>query len=87
MERNTGYEHMGKEKTKGFFERCNINIHNKRKRLADTDGICYKYSVDGLTIGGVFQNDTPEFIKEITSSQEKCKTGEEEETVITITKI
>ena len=69
-----------------MHRQANISVHSKRYRLTDTDGACFKYVLDALVDAGVFQNDTPEYIKEITHSQEKVSRakGEMEETIITI---
>lgn len=64
--------------------RVNIHIHSKRKRLVDPDGISGKAIIDGLVKAGVLKNDSPEYVAEVTHSQEKIKKGETEETIIDI---
>ena len=59
-------------------------MHSRRKRLCDTDGVSAKAVIDGLRKGGVLIDDSPKYVKEVSYSQEKCKAGEEEETVISI---
>ena len=67
-----------------LFNRCNIHIHSKRKRLADPDGISAKSVIDGLVKSGVLRDDSCKFIEKISFSQEKAL---EEETIIEISEI
>jgi len=57
-------------------------VHSRTKRLADADGRSAKAVVDGLTKAGVFPDDSPEFVQEVTHSQEKV--SGDEETIIDI---
>jgi len=59
-----------------------LHIHSVRNRLADSDGISAKAVIDGLIHAGILANDSPEFVKQVTYSQEKTK--DKEETIITI---
>lgn len=61
--------------------RCRIHIHSKRKRLTDADGISAKAAIDGLVHGGLLQDDSTEFVQEVSYSQAKST---DEETVIEI---
>jgi hypothetical protein len=61
---------------------CNVHILSKRKRFADADGVSAKAAIDGIVHGGVLPDDSPKFVYEVSYSQEKCKKGEEEETII-----
>ena len=58
-----------------------IHIHSRRKRLCDADGISGKAVIDGLVHAGILPNDSPEFVKAVSYSQEKADT---EETIIEI---
>jgi len=60
---------------------CRIHIHSKRKRLTDADGVSAKAAIDGLVHGGLLQDDSPQFVQEVSYSQAKAK---EEETIIEI---
>ena len=60
---------------------CSIRVLSKRKRLADPDGISAKAVLDGITKAGILVDDSAEYVKEVTFSQEKSK---EEETIIHI---
>ena len=61
-----------------------VHIHSKRKRLVDADGISAKAAIDGIVEAGLLADDSPEFINEVTFSQEKIGSSEEEETIIEI---
>ncbi len=75
---------MGEIKIKQLHKKCSIQVHSRRKRLADVDGISAKSCIDGITTSGLLIDDTTKSIQEISYSQEKCKPGEEEETIISI---
>lgn len=64
-----------------FAAPCRVHFHHVRKRLADLDNLCVKAVIDGLVQAGVFPNDTPQFIAEITHSQSQ---GDQEKTIVTI---
>lgn len=76
-----GNESLGKKEVKGFDRPVNIHYHIKRNRLCDADGNFTKYTTDSLVSCKVLQDDSPEHVKEITTSQEKSKV---EETIIEI---
>ena len=67
------------------YPRCDtpVHVHVKsiRRRLADADGISAKAVIDGLVHLGILPDDKPEFVKEVSYSQEK---GKEEKTIIEI---
>lgn len=73
---------MAEKKNKGFDRPVSIQIHNRRQRLADPDGLCAKYLIDSLVTFGLLPDDRPEDISEITHTQEKVKGPEE--TIVTI---
>ena len=64
-----------------FNSPVRIHIHSVRKRLTDVDGVSAKAAIDGLVKADVFTDDSPEFVKEVSYSQEK---GPEEKTIIRI---
>ena len=73
---------LATEKVTRFDTPVRVHFHSIRKRLADVDGISGKAVLDGIVIAGVLADDSPEFVKQVTYSQEK---GAEEKTIITIT--
>jgi hypothetical protein len=85
VEQNSGYAPPRTKEFKALDTCCRINLHSRRYRLADTDGISGKAAIDGLVLGGLLQNDSPKEVKEVSYSQEKIGKNEQEETVITIT--
>mgnify|MGYP001614894921 CR=1 FL=1 len=54
-----------------------INIHSKRRRLTDPDGISGKAVIDGLAEGGIFADDSSKYIQKVSFSQEVTKGDEE----------
>lgn len=58
-----------------------INVHSKRRRLADPDGVSAKAAIDGLVCGGLLPDDSAAWIEAVTFSQEKA---EIDETVIEV---
>jgi Holliday junction resolvase RusA-like endonuclease len=75
------HESLAKVEATPLATRCNIHIHSKRKRLTDADGASAKAVIDGLVHGGLLQDDSSQFVKEVSYSQEQSK---EEETIIEI---
>jgi hypothetical protein len=80
MEQIIGDASLGEEETKGLATPCSIHIHSKRKGQVDADGVSAKAVIDGAVHAGVLQDDSPNFVKEVTFSQEKVTT--EEETIL-----
>jgi hypothetical protein len=72
-----------KKLNKAPYIQCpvSIGIHSIRKRLADPGQLCDKWIVDCLVRACVIHEDSAEFVKEITQSQEK---GGDEITLIRI---
>ena len=68
-----------------FDTPVDIHIHSKRKRLADADGLCAKWVIDTIVAEGILIDDSPQYVKNVTFSQEKIKKPEHESTIITIT--
>ena len=64
--------------------RFSINVHSKRRRRADPDGISAKAAIDGLVAGGLLSDDSAAEIAEVTFSQE---ISEIEETIIEVWEI
>ena len=58
-----------------------VHIHSIRKRLTDADGISGKAAIDAIVKCGIIKDDSPQYVKTVTYSQEK---GKEEKTIITI---
>lgn len=81
LESNPGDAALRKNETARIPAPCRIHFHHVRGRLADMDGLSVKAVLDGIVHVGVFPDDSPEFIEEISHSQAK---GKPEKTVITI---
>ncbi len=58
-----------------------IAIHSRRRRLCDSDGLCAKFVIDGLTEGGILPDDNAKIVSGVSYSQEKSKI---EETIIEV---
>jgi len=71
----------GAETGQGLHSRCSIQIHSKRPRLTDPDGVSAKAAIDGLRASGVLIDDSAKYVKEVSYSQE---IGVENETTLTI---
>ncbi len=65
-----------------MHKKCRLHVHSRTKRLADEDGRSVKAAVDGLREAGLFEDDSPEFVSQVSQSQE-LTTGDEE-TIIEI---
>ena len=84
MEPAASHAPLGTDAFEAFDTPVSIHIHSVRHRLTDADGISGKALIDSLVLSGVLQDDSPEFVKEVSYSQEK---GETEYTVITIQRL
>ena len=84
VERITGNGTLAAKTDKRLDPPCRIHVHSIRKRLADADGVSGKAAIDGLVLGGVLEDDSTEFVKEVSYSQEKAGKGEDERTIIEI---
>lgn len=82
MEQDLADDAVGKERYAKFNTPVRIHIHSVRRRLADTDGLSAKATIDGLVHAKILKDDSPKEVKEVTYSQEKTKG--KEETIITI---
>jgi len=76
MEQNHCDAPLGAKKAKRYDSPVCIHVHSIRKRLADADGTSAKAVIDGLIHAGILKDDSPEYVKEVTYSQEKTQ-GEE----------
>lgn len=81
VERTAKNETVPAKDGQGFHSPVRIHIHSIRKRLTDADGVSAKAAIDGLVKAGVLEDDSPEFVQEVSYSQEK---GKEEKTIITL---
>ena len=61
-----------------------LHIHNRRHRLADSDGVSAKAAIDGLVRCKILEDDRAENIGQVTQSQELITTDQPEETIIEI---
>ena len=82
LEQSFGDESMGKKRGPGLYQKCCISVLSRTHRLTDEDGRSIKAAVDGLREAGILEDDSPEFVKKISQSQERT-TGDEE-TIIEI---
>lgn len=87
MEPDSGNAPLAKKETKGLNPPYRIHVHSIRNRLTDADGVSGKAAIDGLVLAGLLPDDSPQFVQEVTYSQEKTAKGEAETTVLTITEV
>lgn len=78
---------MAEKKDQRFNSPVSLHVRSYRYRLTDADGISAKAAIDGLVHLGILVDDRPEFVREVSYSQEKIKKPELEKTVITIKEI
>ena len=64
----------------------NIHCHHIRMRSLDYDNYATKYFIDTIVAEKILQDDRKEMVHSITHSHEKCKTTEEERTIIELWK-
>lgn len=64
-------------------QKFRVTIHSRRRRLTDPDGVYAKAAIDGLTAGGILEDDSAKFVESVRYTQELAGTREEE-TVITL---
>jgi hypothetical protein len=87
LEPGIGYEPVGKKKAARFNSPVCIHVHSLRYRLADADGVCCKYAIDGLIKAGILSDDSPKEVLKVSFSQEKIKKHQPEMTHITIKEV
>lgn len=66
-----------------FSVRCNV----KGRRLPDTDGLCIKAILDAITACGIWPDDSPKYVKEVSYAQEIGSAGDPDETIIIVEEI
>jgi hypothetical protein len=66
------------------YQRFNIVVHHRSRRLADATGRAHKFAVDGLVRGGLLPDDSPVYLAEIRETFEQRRN---EETVIELWQI
>lgn len=85
VEQCSGRESLGEEvlaiRTAGT---CTIRFKAYRKRLADSDGNCFKYIGDAIQRAGAVVDDSTRYVRYITEPQEKVETEAEERVEVTI---
>ena len=67
-----------------FGSPVSLLVVSYRHRLCDSDGISAKAAIDGLTLAGILENDSPEIVKEVRYEQHKIESNEQEKTIIQI---
>lgn len=63
---------------------CVIRFKAFRKRLADSDGNCFKFIGDAIQRAGVLVDDSTRYVRYITDPQEKVEKAEDERVEVTI---
>lgn len=61
---------------------CRIHVHSRRKRLVDADGVSAKAVIDGFVAAGLLEDDSHQYVEEVSYSQEKIDKDEAEETIL-----
>jgi len=84
LESPTSLQPVAAKENPRYGSPCRIHVHSIRKRLTDADGISGKAAIDGIVHSGILEDDSPQFVKEVSYSQEK---GKPEKTIITIEEI
>ena len=87
VESATGNEPVGKEEVSRLHPPVRIHVHSKRHRLCDADGISAKAVIDAVVLSGLLPDDSPEYVKEVSYSQEKISNKEDEQTEIIIEEV
>ena len=81
LERAAGDAATPKDESKEVHPRYRIGVHHRSRRLADATGRSHKAAVDGIVLGGIFGDDSPDWVTEISETFEKAKV---EETIIEV---
>jgi len=66
--------------------RVDIHTMSYRKRLADPDGLCAKWVIDGLVKAGVLVDDSHDYVRRVTGDQVATKVLHDY-VVITLTEV
>jgi len=56
-------------------EQVSVHVHTIRKKLLDPDNICVKSQVDAVHESNIIEDDSPDIISHVTTTQEKGKQG------------
>lgn len=64
--------------------RYRIHIHHRSRQLSDATGRSHKAAVDGIVRGGLFPDDSPEYLEAINETYEQADI---EETILTVVEI
>lgn len=70
MESTPGHESVGEKASERLDTSCRINVHSKRSRLCDPDGVSAKALIDGLVLAGVLRDDSAKSVSEVRFTQE-----------------
>jgi hypothetical protein len=73
-----------KDEAEKVYQRFNIVVHHRSRRLADATGRCHKFAVDGIVRGGLLPDDSPVYLAEI---RETFEQRNNEETIIELWQI
>jgi len=84
LEPDTGNALLATQETTRPDGQVSVTFLEKRHRLADPDGACVKYVLDGLVSAGVLQDDSAKEIGKVNKEQVQVTKDEREETVIEI---
>lgn len=71
VERRAGHAAGAAHAGEKSHPRYRIAVHSRRRRLADPDGICAKWAIDGLVESGLLPDDSAEWVEAVTFTQEK----------------
>lgn len=84
LERDTGHESMGAKGSAAFDTPVRIAVLSYRTCLADCDGVSAKAAIDGLVMAGIIEDDSTEFVHEVSYKQIKVDSKDEEQTILEI---
>jgi hypothetical protein len=87
VERGAGHVAPPEVRRQALFAAAGLRIRSFRHRLADPDGVCAKWAIDGLIEAGVLPDDSARFVKSLTYEQTKIPASEPERTEIEIQEI
>lgn len=75
------------KKGERFNSPVRITVVSYRSRLCDADGVSAKAAIDGLVHAGILQDDSPEYVSEVSYRQVKVKNKSEEKTQLIIEEV
>ena len=73
MESDPRDEQVQPNETPAFDSPVNLEIIHYRQRATDVDGCSAKAAIDGIVAAGILPDDSPEWIKQITTRVVKSK--------------